>query len=127
MTNFQQSLITHLRESIQSKNKRLHPKLILKTDKELAQHIFFNFRDNNHSNGGRLSRFGLNFVKNFFENWVINFPEGKVLSAREVLYIDTTATMPYYLDDKSVTFFEHKLSLMLMMSDGRIDTLMSIT
>ncbi len=96
------------------------------SDEQIVRMMFVNYRPRAKSRGLRLTNFGLQFMRGMFQAIEVPMPEGHTVQARELLYLDKRATMPYHVSDTRIVVFEMDLGIMLRLADGDIATLIEI-
>ena len=96
------------------------------TDEQIARMLFSNFRGREAPKGLRLTNFGLQTMRGYFQSCEVKLPEGHTLSTPEILYLDHHATLPYHVTDTRIVVFESDLGMKLKLADGDIGTLIEI-
>lgn len=90
-----------------------------KTDEQIIRAIFSNYRG---MHGMRLTEDGIKIISSLFRVYEIDretFP-----TARELLYLDHIAKLPYHIDDNGkILMFDPELAMKLKLADGEISTL----
>ena len=97
------------------------------TDEAMVRHMFSNYRKHDEDNRGlRLTKFGLQIMKQYFRGFEILMPDGEKLKPSHLLYLDKKSVMPYYCDSAGFTVYDHNLGIKLKLADGKISTLIDI-
>jgi hypothetical protein len=99
-----------------------------KTDEQIVRMIFGNFRGRDQSTRGmRLTNFGLQIMKTYFQAYDISRPEGRKIAPLELLYLDRKAKLPYFIKvDGDLVMFDPELGIKLKLADGDIETLIDM-
>jgi hypothetical protein len=121
-------LIIILREKI-SIDKKIHKFTEIfqhNTNEILIRMMFSNYRGQIIAKGFRLNSFGLEVMKTYFEHLEVKMPEGEKLLPSHLLYLDKTATQPYYCDGSGFVFFDSRMGIKLKLADGKIKILLEI-
>ncbi len=125
MNRIHAKLISLLREST---SKDASGVLEGKNDEQIVRMIFGNFRGRDQSaRGMRLTNFGLQIMKTYFQAYDIKRPEGRKIASLELLYLDRKAKLPYFVkEDGDIIMFDPELGIKLKLADGDIGTLIEM-
>ena len=122
-------IISHLRESLEKSGHDLHTKISELSDQEFTKWVFSSTRGTGDNlRGLRLHSLGYELMKSCYQCYEIDMPEDTKLTASQLLYLDRTATLPYYIDrtNSKLMLFEASLGVKLKLVDGSISALMEI-
>ena len=97
-------------------------------DERVYRSLFINYRKG--AKGLQLTDMGLRILRNYFKSYDIVTPELYRFGSRDLLYLDSRAKMPYFIDNNMLgdagaclVVFELKLAIMLKLADGMISNL----
>lgn len=86
-------------------------------DEAVLRMMFLNYRAGNGSKGYRLTNFGLQYCKTFFQSWHIEMDGNFRVRPRHVLFLDRNCKFPYHLFHNHLTLFEGELAMRLKLVD----------
>jgi hypothetical protein len=119
MTTIHGAIVDFLRET---HDPKLTP-LIALPDVQIVHRMFFNYRGRR---GVRLTNFGLQILRTYFQHYEVKVPKDEVIKPIHLVFLDDHATLPYYCDDGHIVVFDHELGVKLRLVDGRLSTLVNI-
>jgi hypothetical protein len=123
------ALVAYIRDVVNEDNTELHEKFLSLSDEQIIRMMFSNYRAKGagSSRGLRLTKFGLQIMKNYFQGYECKMPEGTKLLPLHLLYLDSKASMPYYCsNEEGFVIYDRYLGTKLKLADGKISTLMEI-
>ncbi len=119
----QQAIIDYLRRSPNEPMLVQHFGAL--TDEQINQLMFVNA-------GMRLTQFGYQIMQRHFQNHRQMVPDGELRLPTHLMFLDSTAKMPYYIDEDPATqegyivIYDHALAMRLRLIDGRLSILVQI-
>ncbi len=110
-------------KKINQEHSIYNPNLDNLCDEKFIHLLFLNFRGQEETAKGlRLTYLGLELMQKCFEHFEIKrndiFP-----TYRELIYLDTTSKLPYFISKNKIVVFEKDLAVYLMMTDGILTNL----
>lgn len=125
MNRVHAKLISLLRDATSKDENRV---LDGKTDEQVIRMMFGNFRGRDQSARGlRLTNFGLQIMRTYFQAYDIRRPEGRKLQSLELIYLDKRAKLPYFIrEDGDLVMFDPELGIKLKLADGDIGLLIEM-
>jgi hypothetical protein len=93
----------------------------------LKRLLFLNFRKSSIKEQGlRLTHIGLSTFSAFFESYTVPLPshfQNEHFKSKDLLILDRTCKLPYYVDKTKAVFFERDLAILLKLNDFNLDNL----
>lgn len=125
MNKIHSALIDYIREQTEKEGGELYKKFSSMTDETVIRMMFGNFRGKSER-GMRLTNFGLQVMKRYFEGYEITMPSDIKLRTIHMIYLDQKAALPYYCSIEGFVIYDRDLGTKLKLADGKIDTLIEI-
>lgn len=127
MNKIHSSVIGYIREAAAKDGNPLAKLLSAKTDEQMVRMMFQNFRGRDKAARGlRLTNFGVQVMKGYFQAYEIETPGDKIGSP-ELVYLDRRAKLPYHVgEDGNLVMFDPELGIKLKLADGDIRTLIEM-
>jgi hypothetical protein len=96
----------------------------------LKRALFLNFRKSNIKEQGlRLTYLGHMVFSAYFESYEIALPQhfqNNQFKSRDLLILERTCKLPYYIDKTKAVFFEKELAVLLKLNDFDLDILVPL-
>lgn len=90
--------------------------------KRMLMAIYQDFRfDGKTYYGKRLTSFGLLFIRRFFHAMEYPFKENRPLIVKHLIFLSKNCTLPYYIDKKTIVFFEKDMAFMYRLSGSNMN------
>lgn len=119
-------IVSHIRNEAQKYDGELTKKLSEFDDEALTRAMFWNYRGRKDLRGFRLTHFGLQIMKLFFQGHEISIPKSEKLQALHLLYLEKVCSLPYYISLDFIMLYDSDLVLKLKLASGDIDTLIAM-
>ena len=123
MNSVHKFVIDYIRKQSLEDQGELGSKFAEWSDERMVRTMFSNFRD---QRGLRLTKYGLEIMKLYFRGCEVAIPEGASPHAKEIIYLDENAKLPYYCAMGSYVFYDLVFGVKVKLADGRIRTLIEI-
>lgn len=85
--------------------------------------MFSNYRG---GRGLRLTQFGLQVMRCYFQGYEIKVPDDEDMQPVHLIFLDGKAKMPYYCGKGEIVVYDYVLGTKLRLVDGRLSILMQI-
>lgn len=125
MNRVHAKLVTLLREATERDENTIFTG---KTDEQVVRMMFGSFRGRDQTTRGmRLTNMGLQVMTSYFQAYQIKRPEGRKVTAIELLYLDRRSKLPYFVGETGqLVMFDPDLGIKLKLCDGDIQTLIDM-
>lgn len=120
------ALLAYLRSHAAAHGAKLAAKFATLPDAALVRMMFANVRGRERVHGLRLTKFGLAIMERHFLGCEVALPADEKWCPADLLYLDSTAMMPYYCGDSRCVLYDHLLGIKLKLASGRIGILIDI-
>ena len=127
MNKVHRSIIKHIRAASTEDGGKVAMAFANLTDEQMVRMMFSNYRGRDDgARGLRLTNFGLETMKTYFQCHEISFEKDHRVKPNEILYLDRRASLPYFYNHEKIVVFETELGIKLKLADGEIATLIEI-
>lgn len=120
-------IIEHLKKAQGATPNSLGFDFEIETVHSILRKLFSNIRQGNEGEerGLRLTNFGFEIMQLHFKFWLFKMPEGFVMKAKNIIYLDRTCQMPWFYNNKGLVLFEPQLAMRLKLA-GDLDNLIRV-
>lgn len=122
MNKIHKTIVSHIRETVKNDDNELMAFVAL-TDEQITRRMFSNYRG---GLGLRLTKFGLQIMRQYFKGYELTVPEDEKLQPLHLIFLDKRAKMPYYCDESEIVVYDPVMAVKLRLVDGRLSILMEI-
>lgn len=120
MNPIHSGIIAYIRDNI---NDKLAASFADLTDEQIVRRMFANYRS---SKGLRLTNFGLQLMRQYFQGYRTLIPDDEHVRPMHLIFLDQHARLPYFCNANEIVVFDRLLGIKLQLIEGRLSTLVEI-